>query len=123
MLLQEETYTKQASFILDSSINLVATQFLLFLRSPDSRGTPSDFSNLTEKAKESSIWKGFVMMQNVAKFGTNVFLVSGPGENLVQVLPDTLYVAGRIAHKHVWDYVKQCKTSSSRVSDWKFGSI
>ena len=123
MLLQEETYTKQASFILDNSINLVATQFLLFLRSPDSRGTPSDFSNLTEKAKESSIWKGFVMMQNVAKFGTNVFLVSGPGENLVQVLPDTLYVAGRIAHKHVWDYVKQCKTSSSRVSDWKFGSI
>lgn len=82
--------------------------------SPDSRGTPSDFSNLTEKAKESSIWKGFVMMPNVAKFGTNVFLVSGPGENLVQVLPDTLHVAGRIAHKHVWDYVKQCKTSSSR---------
>lgn len=56
------------------------------------------------------------MMQNVAKFGTNAYLVSGSGDNLIQILPDTLHVHGRIAHKHVWDYVKQCKTSSSRVS-------
>ena len=71
---------------------------------------------MTEKPKESYVWKGFVMMQSVAKFGTNAFVVSGPGENLIQILPDTLHVAGRIAHKHVWDYVKQCKNSSSRVS-------
>lgn len=69
-----------------------------------------------DKAKETTVWKGFVMMQNVAKFGTNAYLVSGSGDNLIQVLPDTLHVHGRIAHKHVWDYVKQCKTSSSRVS-------
>ena len=56
------------------------------------------------------------MMQSVAKFGTNAFLVTGAGDNLIQVLPDTLHVAGRIPHKHVWEYVKQCRNSSSRVS-------
>ena len=55
------------------------------------------------------------MMQSVAKFGTNAFLVTGTGDNLIQVLPDTLHVAGRIPHKHVWEYVKQCRNSSSRV--------
>ncbi len=89
--------------------------FILFLRSPYSRDTPTDFLKEMEKTKESSVWKGFVMMQSVAKFGTNAFLVSGPGDNLIHVLPDTLHVAGRIAYKHVWDYVKQCRNSSSRV--------
>ena len=56
-------------------------------------------------------------MQSVAKFGTNAYLVSGSAEDLIQVLPDTLHVHGRIAHEQVWDYVLQCKTSSSRVSD------
>ena len=67
--------------------------------------------------KEKSVWKGFVMMQSVAKFGTNAYLVSGTADDLIQVLPDTLHVHGRIAHEQVWEYVFQCKTSATRVSD------
>ncbi|KAJ7358702.1 Death-inducer obliterator 1 [Desmophyllum pertusum] len=64
--------------------------------------------------KVPAVWKGFVMMQNVAKFGTSAYRVSGPCDDLLQLLPDTLHVQGRIAHEQVWDYLLQLKSSTSR---------
>ncbi|XP_046865077.1 death-inducer obliterator 1-like isoform X2 [Xenia sp. Carnegie-2017] len=83
--------------------------------SPVIHTTPSVSTDVSQKPKiETSIWKGSVTMPSVAKFGSNAFLVSGSLDNLDQVLPDMLQVAGRIAYKQVWDYVKQCRSSSSR---------
>ena len=55
------------------------------------------------------------MMQSVAKFGTNAYQVSGSCDDLLQLLPDTLHIQGRIAHEQVWDYLVQLKSSTSRV--------
>ena len=65
--------------------------------------------------KVPAVWKGFVMMQSIAKFGTSAYRVSGPCDDLLQLLPDTLHVQGRIAHEQVWDYLQQLKSSTSRV--------
>ena len=65
--------------------------------------------------KVPAMWKGFVMMQSVAKFGTSAFHVSRSCDDLLQLLPDMLHVQGRIAHEQVWDYLLQLKSSTSRV--------
>jgi hypothetical protein len=56
------------------------------------------------------------MMQSVAKFGTNAYRVSGPCDDLLQLLPDTLHLQGRIAFEQVWDYIYQLRNSTTRVS-------
>ena len=97
---------------------------LLFLclfaySSPDSATVtqpPSSPSMLNKTPKKvPAVWKGFVMMQSVAKFGTSAYRVSGSCDDLLQLLPDTLHVQGRIAHEQVWDYLLQLKSSTSRV--------
>ncbi|KAL9962677.1 hypothetical protein ACROYT_G031800 [Oculina patagonica] len=74
--------------------------------------SPSVLSKTQKKIP--AVWKGFVMMQSVAKFGTSAYRVSGSCDNLLQLLPDTLHVQGRIAHEQVWDYLLQLKNSTSR---------
>ena len=75
--------------------------------------SPSVLSKTPKKIP--AVWKGFVMMQSVAKFGTSAYRVSGSCDDLLQLLPDTLHVQGRIAHEQVWDYLLQLKSSTSRV--------
>lgn len=92
---------------------------LLSFSSPDSATvsqppvSPSVLNKNTKKVP--AVWKGFVMMQSVAKFGTSAYRVSGSCEDLLQLLPDTLHIQGRIAHEQVWDYLLQLKSSTSRV--------
>lgn len=74
--------------------------------------SPSVLSKTPKKVP--AVWKGFVMMQNVAKFGTSAYRVSGSCDDLLHLLPDTLHVQGRIAHEQVWDYLLQLKSSTSR---------
>lgn len=74
--------------------------------------SPSVLSKTQKKA--AAVWKGFVMMQGVAKFGTSAYRVSGSCDDLLHLLPDTLHVQGRIAHDQVWDYLTQLKSSTSR---------
>ena len=93
--------------------------YSLLCSSPDSATvsqppvSPSVLNKTTKKVP--AVWKGFVMMQSVAKFGTSAFRVSGSCDDLLQLLPDTLHVQGRIAHEQVWDYLLQLKSSTSRV--------
>ena len=92
---------------------------IFFCSSPDSATvtqppvSPSVLSKTPKKVP--AVWKGFVMMQSVAKFGTSAYRVSGSCDDLLQLLPDTLHVQGRIAHEQVWDYLLQLKSSTSRV--------
>ncbi|XP_048590673.1 PHD finger protein 3 isoform X2 [Nematostella vectensis] len=65
--------------------------------------------------RDQPVWKGFVMMQSVAKFGTNAYKVSGPCDDLLQLFPDTLHLHGRIGFDQVWDYIYQLRSSTSRV--------
>eukprot|EP00794_Sanderia_malayensis_P012134 gene12134-13387_t len=73
---------------------------------------------LLSKERFDSVWKGFVSMQGVAKFATSAYRVSGSCEKLIQLLPDTIHICGRISHEQVWDYLFQLKeASSSKVID------
>ncbi|PFX20841.1 death-inducer obliterator 1-like [Stylophora pistillata] len=84
--------------------------------SPDSAVQPPVSPTMLAKTakKVPAVWKGFVMMQSIAKFGTSAYRVSGPCDDLLHLLPDTLHVQGRIAHEQVWDYLLQLKSSTSR---------
>uniref|UniRef100_A0A250Y757 Death-inducer obliterator 1 n=1 Tax=Castor canadensis TaxID=51338 RepID=A0A250Y757_CASCN len=62
----------------------------------------------------STIWKGFINMQSVAKFVTKAYPVSGCFDYLSEDLPDTIHIGGRIAPKTVWDYVGKLKSSVSK---------
>ncbi|CAM9331115.1 unnamed protein product, partial [Lampetra planeri] len=66
---------------------------------------------------QEKIWKGFINMQNVAKFVTKAYLVSGSFEHLKEDLPDTILIGGRIPPNTVWDYVGKLKTSLSQGLD------
>nr|XP_058933131.1 death-inducer obliterator 1-like [Kogia breviceps] len=62
----------------------------------------------------STIWKGFMNMQSVAKFVTKAYPVSGCFDYLSEVLPNTIHIGGRIAPKTVWDYVGKLRSSVSK---------
>ncbi|NXG48771.1 DIDO1 protein, partial [Psilopogon haemacephalus] len=62
----------------------------------------------------STIWKGFINMQSVAKFVTKAYPVSGCFDYLSEDLPDTIHIGGRILPKTVWDYVGKLKSSLSK---------
>ncbi|XP_054996621.1 death-inducer obliterator 1 isoform X2 [Sorex araneus] len=62
----------------------------------------------------STIWKGFINMQSVAKFVTKAYPVSGCFDYLSEDLPDTIHIGGRIAPRTVWDYVGKLRSSVSK---------
>ncbi|XP_036915936.1 death-inducer obliterator 1 [Sturnira hondurensis] len=77
-------------------------------RSPPEGDAPLFLSRL------STIWKGFINMQSVAKFVTKAYPVSGCFDYLSEDLPDTIHIGGRIAPRTVWDYVGKLKSSVSK---------
>ncbi|CAL1288413.1 unnamed protein product [Larinioides sclopetarius] len=62
----------------------------------------------------SSVWKGFIFMQDIAKFVTSAYKVSGPTDHLQADLPDTIQVCGRIVPDQVWDYLGKIKQSGNK---------
>ncbi|XP_029633822.1 platelet binding protein GspB isoform X2 [Octopus sinensis] len=82
------------------------------VRSPDSVLQ----SGLEKKVKFSPssplVWKGFIHMQDLVKFMTTAYRLSGPTEHLE--LQDTVHVCGRIAPELIWDYLNRIKQTGSR---------
>ncbi|KAJ6665756.1 hypothetical protein lerEdw1_002126 [Lerista edwardsae] len=78
------------------------------IQSPQEGETPVFLSRL------STIWKGFINMQSVAKFVTKAYPVSGAFDYLSEDLPDTIHIGGRISPKTVWDYIGKLKSSVSK---------
>eukprot|EP00795_Rhopilema_esculentum_P008690 gene8690-14709_t len=72
---------------------------------------------LPSKEKSDPMWKGFVVMPSVAKFASNAYRISGPCDNLLKLLPDTLQIYGRIKHEQVWDYLFQLKSTTHKTID------
>lgn len=61
-----------------------------------------------------TVWRGFVSMPDVAKFFITAQEVSGNSRDLMEVLPDTVDVVGRIGHDTVWDYISKMKKNGSK---------
>ncbi|XP_048675342.2 death-inducer obliterator 1 isoform X2 [Caretta caretta] len=76
--------------------------------------SPQDGDTSLFLSRLSTIWKGFINMQSVAKFVTKAYPVSGCFEYLSEDLPDTIHIGGRISPKTVWDYVGKLKSSLSK---------
>lgn len=77
--------------------------------SPSSPNPVSIIAPPPSARKQPSVWRGFVMMQKVAKFVCTAYAVSGTCENLMEILPDTVHVCGRIPPGQVWEYLSQMK--------------
>ncbi|NXN93493.1 PHF3 protein, partial [Rhinopomastus cyanomelas] len=65
-------------------------------------------------ARLNFIWKGFINMPSVAKFVIKAYPVSGSFEYLMEDLPDSIQVGGRISPHTVWDYVEKIKASGTK---------
>ncbi|XP_078664865.1 uncharacterized protein LOC144907559 isoform X1 [Branchiostoma floridae x Branchiostoma belcheri] len=79
--------------------------------SPDS-AMPSQ-SELSA-SKEPSVWKGFIKMEQLTKFVTHAYPVSGSMEDIQEDLPDTIMISGRISHSHIWEYLDKIKSSGNK---------
>lgn len=59
--------------------------------------------------KQPSVWRGFVMMNKVSRFVCTAYAVSGSCSKMMEILPDTIQVCGRIPPNQVWDYLSLLK--------------
>lgn len=66
------------------------------------------------KGSWQTVWRGFVNMVDVAKFFITAQEVSGHAKDLMDDLPDTVDVVGRISHDTVWDYISKMKRTGSK---------
>ena len=57
--------------------------------------------------EEPSVWKGQLMMQDVAKFSVSAFQVSGTSDYLSVDLKSSLELVGRIPPSVCWDYINK----------------
>ena len=64
--------------------------------------------------EEPSVWKGQVMMQDVAKFSVSAFQVSGTSDYLSVDLKSSLVLLGRIQPSVCCDYIKKIGKNPSK---------
>ncbi|GFT01820.1 PHD finger protein 3 [Nephila pilipes] len=73
-----------------------------------------DVKSCVKETASKAVWKGFICMQDVAKFVTSAYKVSGHTDRLQADLPDTIQVCGRIIPDQVWDYLSKIKQSGNK---------
>ncbi|XP_012531971.1 death-inducer obliterator 1 isoform X2 [Monomorium pharaonis] len=104
----------------DSDVSDREPSSTVTIKTPDiNEETERDKEQMTDKetsAKGSwqTVWRGFVNMVDVAKFFITAQEVSGNAKDLMDDLPDTVDVVGRISHETVWDYISKMKRSGSK---------
>ncbi|XP_011883520.1 PREDICTED: death-inducer obliterator 1 isoform X2 [Vollenhovia emeryi] len=104
----------------DSDISDREPSSTVTIKTPDINEEPErDKEQVMDKetsAKGSwqTVWRGFVNMVDVAKFFITAQEVSGNAKDLIDDLPDTVDVVGRISHETVWDYISKMKRSGSK---------
>ncbi|RZF43446.1 hypothetical protein LSTR_LSTR001707 [Laodelphax striatellus] len=64
--------------------------------------------------EEKALWRGTLVMNDVAKFETSIHEVSGDCEFLRDDLPRTIDCVGRIHPDTVWDYISKMKKSGTK---------
>lgn len=103
----------------DSDISDREPSSTVTIKTPDiNEESERDKEQVTEKETSTkgwqTVWRGFVNMVDVAKFFITAQEVSGNAKNLMDDLPDTVDVVGRISHETVWDYISKMKRSGSK---------
>ena len=82
----------------------------LIHRSPDSALS----SGLEKKTKFTpsgpQLWKGFVYMQDVSKFVTSAYRVTGPADNLVS--SNSFILKPVFLHRYLYANINNCLTKS-----------
>ncbi|XP_063978171.1 uncharacterized protein Pps isoform X2 [Diachasmimorpha longicaudata] len=61
-----------------------------------------------------TVWRGFVNMPDVAKFFITAQEISGHAKDLMDDLPDSIDVVGRIGPETVWEYMSKMKKNGSK---------
>uniref|UniRef100_T1JA55 PHD-type domain-containing protein n=1 Tax=Strigamia maritima TaxID=126957 RepID=T1JA55_STRMM len=84
------------------------------ISSPDSAMPSQSDADALNTRSIPSVWKGFIIMQDVAKLVAGAFRVSGPTDFLTQDVPDTIQICGRINPVIVWDYIGKVRHSGSK---------
>ncbi|KAG7199222.1 hypothetical protein KM043_018092 [Ampulex compressa] len=90
------------------------------IKTPDINEEPERDKDQQEPERETpkgglqTVWRGFVNMVDVAKFFITAQEVSGHAKDLMDDLPDTVDVVGRISHETVWDYISKMKKTGSK---------
>ena len=74
------------------------TRFLFFFRSPDS-ALQSGLEKPKFTPSGPQLWKGFIQMQDVAKFVTTAYPVSGHADKLVMYY----LMSGGFTTKYTWN--------------------
>ncbi|XP_022243759.1 reticulocyte-binding protein 2 homolog a-like isoform X2 [Limulus polyphemus] len=76
--------------------------------------TEKQTSHLKLSKTPSWGWKGFIFMEEVARFVNFGYIVSGSKDYVSQDMPNTLYVCGRIAPDQVWSYLGKTKPLATK---------
>ncbi|XP_020293828.1 death-inducer obliterator 1 [Pseudomyrmex gracilis] len=100
----------------DSDISDREPSSTVTIKTPDINEEPERDKEV-ETNKETpgkTVWRGFVNMVDVAKFFITAQEISGNAKDLMDDLPDTVDVVGRISHQTVWDYISKMKKSGSK---------
>lgn len=76
--------------------------------------TTTTVAATTTAATPQTVWKGFVQMVDVAKFFITAQEISGQAQDLMDELPDTVDVVGRVSHEVAWEYISKMKRIGSK---------
>lgn len=104
----------------DSDVSDREPSSTVTIKTPDiNEESERDKEQVTDKETSTkgnwqTVWRGFVNMVDVAKFFIIAQEVSGNAKDLMDDLPDTVDVVGRISHETVWDYISKMKRSGSK---------
>ncbi|XP_047353608.1 uncharacterized protein LOC124950662 isoform X2 [Vespa velutina] len=103
----------------DSDVSDREPSSTVTIKTPDineepERYTDPEIEKDISKTSWQTVWRGFVNMVDVAKFFITAQEVSGHARDLMNDLPDTVDVVGRISHETVWDYISKMKKTGSK---------
>ncbi|XP_043496042.1 titin homolog isoform X2 [Polistes fuscatus] len=103
----------------DSDVSDREPSSTVTIKTPDineepERYTDPEIEKDIAKTSWQTVWRGFVNMVDVAKFFITAQEVSGHARDLMNDLPDTVDVVGRISHETVWDYISKMKKTGSK---------
>ncbi|XP_011503816.1 PREDICTED: death-inducer obliterator 1 [Ceratosolen solmsi marchali] len=101
----------------DSDVSDREPSSTVTIKTPDINDLDKDIFEPNPKKEtqtSTTVWRGFVYMADVAKFFVTAQNVSGNSKDLMEDLPDTFDVVGRINPITVWDYIGKMKKNATK---------
>ena len=103
----------------DSDVSDREPSSTVIIKTPDINEEVDKEPVLESKVNEGpkgamTVWRGCVYMADVAKFFVTAHNVSGSSKELMESLPGTFDVVGRINPATVWDYIDKMKKNATK---------